>query len=440
MNDAGLNTVWHDLWLTLMLQGGSASRWVLVAATLLGASCGIVGTFAVLRKRAMMSDALSHATLPGIATAYLAWTALGRDGRSLPVLLLGAALSGVLGVLATQAIIRFSRLREDAAIGAVLSVFFGIGVVLMSVIQSLSTGTQGGLHHFILGQAAAMTREDAQLIAIAGGAAVLIATLLHKEFRLVTFDGAFAQVQGWPVSLIDLVMMALVVIVTVVGLQAVGVVLIVALLVIPAAAARLWTDRLGRMLAIAAFIGGVSAYVGVAISAVAHNTPTGAAIVLCAGAAFGVSLLFAPRRGLLARSLDLARLRLRIACEHALDAMLEHADGRYDSHDIARSVRSPLARVLLPHSLRRWGWARQTSNGLVLSDAGRARAKAQRDAIAAWHGYLDVTGAAHPGGGRPSADAVEHVLSPRMVEEILRATAKVSELPSGGASRERAAP
>jgi len=416
---------WHDLWLVLTLQGGYASRWVLIAATLLGGSCGVIGTFAVLRKRAMMSDALSHATLPGIATAYLLWTALGRDGRSLPVLLLGAAISGVIGVLVTQAIVRFSRLKEDAAIGAVLSVFFGVGVVLMSIIQTLATGTQGGLHHFILGQAAAMTSDDAKLIAIVGSACVLVAIVMHKEFRLVTFDPAFASVQGWPVNLIDLVMMALVVIVTVVGLQAVGVVLIVALLVTPAAAARLWTERLGRTIWIASMIGAISAYVGVAISAVVPDAPTGAVIVLCAGAAFIVSLLAAPRRGLVARAIEFSRLRQRIAAEHALDSMIDSADGSLDPAKISGAVTSPLARAFLPSTLIRLGWAAQRDGKLQLTEAGRARANAQRDAIAAWHGYLDRTGLPHPGGERPSADVVEHVLSPRMIEEIRRATARL---------------
>jgi len=425
MNDTA---TWHDLWLVLTLQGGYASRWVLVAATLLGASCGVIGAFAVLRRRAMMSDALSHATLPGIACAYLLWSALGRDGRSLPVLLLGATASGVLGVLVTQAIGRYSRLREDAAIGAVLSVFFGVGVVLMSIIQTLATGTQGGLHHFILGQAAAMTSDDAQLIAIAGGACVLAATALHKEFRLVTFDIDFARVQGWPVTFIDLLMMGLVVIVTVVGLQAVGVVLIVALLVIPAATARLWTQRLGRLLWIAAFIGAASAYAGVAISAVASDAPTGAVIVLCAGAVFVFSLLFAPKRGLIARGIELTRLRLRVAVEHALDAMLDEPAGAFVPRRIATAVHSRLARAILPRQLVRLGFATRDhaarADRIILTDAGRHRAQAQRDAIAAWHGFMDQESVTHPAGPRPSADAIEHVLSPRMIEEIRRATAR----------------
>lgn len=419
------SSIWHDFWLVLTLQAGYASRWVLVAATLLGASCGVIGAFAVLRKRAMMSDALSHATLPGIASAYLAWTLIGRDGRSLPVLLLGAAASGVAGVVVAQAIVRFSRLKEDAAIGAVLSVFFGVGVVLMSIIQTLNTGTQGGLHHFILGQAAAMTSDDAKLIAIAGSSCVLIAIVMHKEFRLVTFDPAFAKVQGWPVNLLDLLMMGLVVVVTVVGLQAVGVVLIVALLVTPAAAARLWTDRLGRMLWIASLIGALSAYSGVAISAVVPDAPTGAVIVLCAGVAFVFSLLAAPRRGLIARAVEFARLRQRIAAEHALDAMLDADGGLLDQVQISRAVPSSIARSMLPATLIRLGWAQKNNGQVRLTDSGRARAQAQRDAISAWHGYLDLEGLPHPGGDRPSADVVEHVLSPRMIEEIRRATARI---------------
>jgi manganese/zinc/iron transport system permease protein len=195
---------------------------VLAGTTLLGLAAGVIGAFALLRKRSLMADALSHATLPGIGLAFLAATALGSAGKSLPVLLLGAAVTGVLGVLCVQALLRHTRLREDAAIGIVLSVFFGAGVVVLSAIQKHAGGSAGGLSHFIYGQTAAMRVSDATLMGGIALAAVLAAALLLKEFALVCFNDAFARVDGWPVSLIDLLMMALVVLVTVAGLQAVG--------------------------------------------------------------------------------------------------------------------------------------------------------------------------------------------------------------------------
>jgi len=217
----------------LTLQAGFNSTVVIVGVSLLGLAAGVIGSFAVLRRRAMMSDTLSHATLPGIAAAFLAASAIGLDAKSLPILLVGAAVSGVVGVLLVQGIVRFSRLGEDAAMGVVLSVFFGLGMVLLTHIQNLGLANQGGLNTFILGQAAGMSRRDATSIGLVAAIVIAATTVLFKEFRLICFDRPFATLQGWPATLLDLAMMSLVTLVTVVGLYAVGLILIVALLVIP---------------------------------------------------------------------------------------------------------------------------------------------------------------------------------------------------------------
>ncbi len=282
---------------------------VLGGATALGLAAGMVGCFMVLRRRALVSDALSHATLPGIVAAFLAGMALGVEGRSLPLLLTGAAASGALAVACIQFITRWTRLTEDAAIGAVLSVFFGTGVVLLSVVQELPAANAAGLKGFIFGQTAAMHQEEALGL---GGLALLAALMVwifFKEFRLLAFDEGFARAAGWPTGRIDLALMALVTLVTVVGLQTVGLVLIIALLITPAATARFWTDDLARMLLIAGLVGGLSGGIGALLSSRFADLPAGAVIVLVATTFFLVSLIVAPARGLLGRSLKRARLR-----------------------------------------------------------------------------------------------------------------------------------
>lgn len=286
---------------------------VLSGATALGIAAGVVGTFMLLRRRALVSDALSHATLPGIAAAFLLGAWFGVEGRSLPLLLAGAAVSGVLGVLAIQAITRWTRLPEDAAIGAVLSSFFGLGIVLLSVVQGLPTGGAAGIKTFIFGQTAAMRAAEAAGLGILALLAALVVAVLFKELKLVAFDEGFARVQGWPASRIDLALMALVTLVTVVGLQTVGLILIIALLITPPAAARFWTDRLERMVGIAALIGGLSGGIGAWLSSRYEDLPAGAVIVLTATALFALSLLFAPKRGLLAQTWRQRRLRGAIA-------------------------------------------------------------------------------------------------------------------------------
>ncbi|WP_119680056.1 metal ABC transporter permease [Indioceanicola profundi] len=276
---------------------------VLFGATALGVAAGVVGCFMLLRKRSLVSDALSHATLPGLAGAFIVGALLGVEGRSLPLLLAGAAISGWLGVVAVQAITRHTRLAEDAAIGAVLSVFFGIGVVLLSVVQALPTGGAAGIESFIFGQTAGMRASEAIGLGLLALAAVAAVAILFKELRLVAFDEQFARVQGWPAGRIDLALMALVTLVTVVGLQTVGLILIIAMLITPPAAARFWSDSLPVMLAVAGTVGGLSGLIGAWLSASYADLPAGAVIVLVATLLFFLSLLLGPARGLLARAI-----------------------------------------------------------------------------------------------------------------------------------------
>ncbi|HEY0835264.1 MAG TPA: metal ABC transporter permease, partial [Azospirillum sp.] len=302
----------------LTLQAGFNTAVVVAGTAALGLAAGMVGTFLLLRRRALISDALSHATLPGIAAAFLLGVALEMPGRSLPLLLAGAVTSGLIGVLTVQAIVRFTRLTEDAAIGIVLSVFFGLGVVLLSHIQALEVGGQAGIKGFILGQTAAMSRGEAIGMGVLALAAAAAVTLLFKELRLIAFDPGFAGGQGWPVARLDIALMGLATLVTVIGLQTVGLVLIVALLIIPPAAARFWTERLGAMTLIAALVGALSGWLGAALSALFPNLPAGAVIVLVAGALFLFSFLFAPARGLVATAARAAHLRLVVAEGNAL--------------------------------------------------------------------------------------------------------------------------
>lgn len=309
----------------LTFQSGFNSAVVVAGTAALGLAGGTVGTFLLLRRRALVSDALSHATLPGIAIAFLVGAALGLPERSLPLLLAGAVASGVVGLLTVQVLSRFTRLTEDSAIGAVLSVFFGLGVVLLSVIQNLELGGQAGLKTFILGQTAAMAQGEAIAIGLLAAGAALAIALLFKELRVLAFDPGFAAVQGWPVGALDLALMGLATLVTVIGLQTVGLILVVALLIIPPAAARFWTDRLPALTVAAAVIGALSGWLGATLSALLPKLPAGAVIVLVAGGFFLLSFLFAPARGLVAAALRQGRLRLTFAERRALTDLL---DGR----------------------------------------------------------------------------------------------------------------
>ncbi|MDQ7013335.1 MAG: iron chelate uptake ABC transporter family permease subunit [Planctomycetota bacterium] len=421
---------WAQVFETLTLRAGFNTTTVIVGTTLLGLAAGVIGVFALLRKRSLMTDALSHATLPGIGLAFLAATALGVDGRSLPVLLLGATVTGVLGVVCIQAILRLTRLGEDAAIGIVLSVFFGAGIVTLSYIQANAAAGAAGLNHFIYGQTAAMSVRDAALMGGIAAAAILATLLFLKEFSLVCFNDAFARVDGWPVSLIDLVMMALVVLVTVAGLQAVGLLLVVAMLIVPPVSARFWTERLWLLVVVAALIGALSGYLGSAVSALLPRKPAGSVIVLTSGVVFVISLVFAPTRGVVALSWRRLRMRFRIAGDHLVEAAFEQHGregngGTLTEAQLARLAKlrgwSAWFRVALRWMLRRQGDIERAGTTLRLTEHGRARGARVARNHALWEQYLVTYADIAPSHVDWSVDQVEHVLSEPLIAELERA-------------------
>lgn len=293
----------------LTLQSGYNAALVTIGATLLGMAAGGAGTFLVLRKRALVADAMAHATLPGIALAFLLMVALGGSGRSLAGLMAGSAATALLGLLAVDWLTNRTRLPEDAAIGSVLSVFFGAGLVLLTIIQTLSAGQQAGLEGFLLGSTAGMLRADALTVAAGGLLAGAVTWAIRRPMTLIAFDEGYAAASGLNVPRFDRVVLLVVLFVTVAGLKIVGLVLILALLVIPAVTARFWTDRVSRLLLLAALLGGLAGWIGTALSAAAPGLPAGPLVVLTAAALFAASLLLAPRRGALARAVALRRSR-----------------------------------------------------------------------------------------------------------------------------------
>jgi len=355
------------LWQALGLGLGYNATLVTLGAAMLGIAAGATGVFLYLARRALVSDAIGHATLPGVVAGYLVMVALGGEGRFLPGLMLGAAVSAGLGLACVSWLAARTRLHEDAAIGAVLSVFFGAGVVLLTVVQVLETGRQAGLETFLLGATAGMLRAEALGIAAGGAAVLALVVLLRRPMVAVAFDSEFAAGQGVNLRAVDLAMMGLALAITVVGLKVVGVVLIVALLIIPPVAARLWSERVSVIVALAGAIGGLSGYLGAAISATAPGLPTGPLIVLASFALFTLSLLFAPARGVLAAGLRYWRFQRRV---HLRQGLLALASG-YPVHD-------PLTLRLM----RRQGLVRADG---VVTPAGRAMAARARLDERRWH-------------------------------------------------------
>ncbi|EKN69074.1 manganese ABC transporter [Neobacillus bataviensis LMG 21833] len=289
------------------------TQWILMGTMLLGLCSGVIGCFAYLRKQSLMGDALSHAALPGVCLAFMV-----TGTKSIFFFLIGAIIAGILATVAISYITRNTRIKQDSALGIILTVFFGVGIVLLTQIQHSNSGNQSGLDKFLFGHAASMIRADVYTIAGISTVLVALCFLFFKEFKLTSFDPGFAKGIGLPTILLDQFIMLLIVTAVVIGIQAVGVVLMAALLITPAVAARYWTEKLHVMVILAGVFGAFSGFIGTVASSMVNNLPTGPLIVLSATVLFILSVLVAPKRGVL------AKMRLRASVKSDYRPLTNH--------------------------------------------------------------------------------------------------------------------
>lgn len=412
--------------------GSYNTQLVVLATAMLGFSSGMVGTFLLLRKRALLSDALSHATLPGVVLAFLVAASLGWGTRSVGLLLLGAAATGTLGMICVTWIGRYTRLREDTALAIVLSTFFGAGIALLSMAQQMPGQSAAGLNTFIYGKVASIILSDAILIGVVGAFAVGACVVYFKEFRLLCFDSGFAAANGYPVLRLDLLLMALIVLVTVIGLQAVGLILVVSLLVIPPAAARFWSNDLGVTALLAGFLGLLSTVSGSLLSAMYDRLPGGAVIVLCASFLFLLSLLFGRKRGVVLLGLRQWDLRRRTQLQNLLrDAWeWEETTGKrnFSPNDLLPYRSLPIRRIesVARRAMRR-GLVSPRKNGVyTLTERGRLEAARIVRTHRLWEIYLITHADVAPSHVDRDADAIEHVLDPLLLKQLEKKLADAS--------------
>lgn len=280
------------------------AQWVLLSTLILGTAAGIVGCFAYWKRQSLMSDALSHAALPGVIIGFVI---LGE--KNLPVMIAGAAVSALLGALLIHWIRSSSRVKEDAAMGIILSVFFGLGVMLLTFVNRMAGASQSGLDSFIYGQAASMVVKDVWLMSGLALLVLIISIVAFKEWKLFLFDSAFGKGLGLSSRWMNSLYMFCLVLVIVIGIQAVGVILMAALLITPAVSARYWTNSFKWMMVLSALFGGSAGVIGTLLSAYGKGWPTGPFIVIAAASLFVVSLAFGFRKGLLVMGIQQYRLR-----------------------------------------------------------------------------------------------------------------------------------
>ena len=293
-------------------------RTISIGTAVLGAICGVLGSFAVLRKQSLLGDAISHAALPGIAIAFLI-----TGVKETNILLIGALISGLIGASWIRSITRRTHLKSDTALGLILSIFFGFGMLLLSYIQKQPNANQSGLDTFLFGQAATLLARDVWFMVSVALLCLFVVVFFWKEFKVFLFDPEYTKTLGFRTKTIDVLITSFIVLAIILGLQTVGVVLMSAMLLAPAAAARQWTNSLGVMVGLAAIFGAVSGVLGTAISASQNNLSTGPVIVLVATIFVVFSFVFSPSRGLLFRQIRFVKNRNDLKLHKTLAFMFE---------------------------------------------------------------------------------------------------------------------
>ena len=400
-------------------------RYVVIGMIILGACSGFVGSFAFLRKRSLIGDAIAHSVLPGVCLAFILF-----ESKNPLILLAGAFVTGWLSLLMIDWITARSRIKPDAAIGLVLSVFFGIGVLLLTSIQKSGSAGQAGLDKFLFGNAASLILQD--IITFGSISLLIFLTIFffYKEFKIIAFDREYAQTIGLPVRRLEILLATLTVLTVSVGIQAVGVVLMAAMLITPATAASYWTRSLKYMLISAGSFGAIAGIAGAYISYTAPGMPTGPWIIVIVSVLAVLSMLVAPNRGFISRQLTLARNRRKILQENMLKMFyqlgekLQDFDALRTIPELAQKRKIPKKRMLKGlKALERKKLLEKEGSGWMLTDEGLKESQRIVRIHRLWELYLNTYLNIAPDHVHEDAEAIEHIITPEIeerLEELLR--------------------
>ena len=395
-------------------------RYVVVGSVLLAISAAIVGCFTFLKKKALIGDAVAHSVLPGVCLAFVV------SGTKNPIyLIIGAFITGWISLRFIDLIVRHSKLKEDTAIGLTLSVFFGLGILILTAIQHSGNANQSGLDQFLFGKAASLVGQDLIVFGSVSVILLLVVGLLFKELTLVAFDEQFGKAIGMPVKGLELVLTTLTVLAVVTGIQAVGVVLMAAMLITPAAAARFWTDKLTTMVFLAAAFGAVSGVAGAYISFVAPAMPTGPWIVLVISFIAMASFFIAPGKGILFKVYQQRKYQRQILEENILKAFF-HLGETDQTYYVPRRIQDLLSQRQfmvdrLQKRLRklvRSGFLRHDKAGWVLTEEGKNKGQRIVKLHRLWELYLTEYLRIAPDHVHDDAETIEHIITPEIERRL----------------------
>jgi manganese/zinc/iron transport system permease protein len=387
---------------------------------ILGATAAMVGSFSFLRKRALVGDAIAHSILPGVCLSFLI------SGEKDPLwLIIGAIISGWISLLMIDGISRTTKLKSDAAIGIVLSVFFGFGILLLTMIQQSGNAAQAGLDKFLFGKAASLTKDDIMIFSGIGLFLIIIVLLLYKEFKLISFNPDYAKVIGLPVKFLEFLLATITILAVAVGIQAVGVVLMAALLITPASGARFWTDRLGKMILIACAFGAISGFLGSYVSYIAPAMPTGPWVVMALSVLTIGSIWFAPKRGVFSKWRIYWQNRDKILTENILK-LFYHLGEEKGNFEAARSFQELLVSDRFKsydlnkglQKLKKRNLIRKKGSDWYITNIGLKKASRIIRLHRLWELYLNQRLKLEPDHVHNDAEAIEHIITPEIEAQL----------------------
>lgn len=397
-------------------------KYVVFGTILLSISSAVVGCFTFVKKKSLVGDVISHAVLPGICIAFLA------SGTKNPVfLIIGAFISGWASIMVMDAITRNTKIKEDTATGLALSVFFGVGILLMTFIQHSGNASQSGLDTFLFGKAAALVGADLWAFSVIAVIVLVTVVLFYKEFKLISFDPSFAEATGLSVRKFEILLTSITVLAVVTGIQAVGVVLMAAMLITPAAAARFWTERMHIMLILASLFGAFSGIAGAYISYSAPSMPTGPWMVMILSIIAIGSFFIAPRKGILINQITRIKIQRKLLEENLLKALfkIEEKSGEFFSHielnhpQLTRGFSQAQLRRGLKKLIRH-GYLKKDPTSVTLTNEGLEKGRRITRLHRLWELYLTEYLRIAPDHVHEDADTIEHVITPEMELKLER--------------------
>ena len=396
-------------------------RFVVLGSILIGASAAVVGCFLFLKKRALVGDAIAHSVLPGVCLAFLFF-----NSKHPAVLLLGAIATGWLSLLLINWITNHSKIKADTAIGLALSWFFGIGILLLTAIQKSGNAAQSGLDKFLFGKASSLVKDDVLLFGVVSVVLIIAVMILFRPLKVISFDRDFAISKGISVNTYEFILSTLTVVAVATGIQAVGVVLMAALLITPAAAARFWTNKLWKMVLLAGIFGAVSGLLGSFVSYNIPKMPTGPWIVLIISMIAIFSFLFGAKKGLVQRVIKQQKISRKILSENLLKLFYQLGERRNSFSDWYSVDELTNERFFVPGNLQlglkvlqRKNFIQENEYEYQLTDQGIEEGKRITRLHRLWEMYLNQYLKIAPDHVHDDAEAIEHIITPEIEQELL---------------------